>query len=89
MRKVKVYKYEKREEKSEKYPHGRTYFEKVQDGEGLFHVWGSDYEEFDAGPGNFTTAVIERADGKIETPPANMIEFIDPPPLSNAVRGSK
>jgi hypothetical protein len=80
MRKVKVYKYEKREEKNEEYPRGRTYFEKVEDGEGVFHTWGSDYEEFESGPGNYTTAVIERADGKIETPPAHMVEFILPNP---------
>ncbi|MEI3450523.1 MAG: hypothetical protein V8Q67_03420 [Blautia massiliensis (ex Durand et al. 2017)] len=23
-----------------------------------FHQWGSDYEEFEAAPGNFTTAIV-------------------------------
>lgn len=26
---------------------------------GYFHQWGSDYEEFEAAPGNFTTAIVD------------------------------
>ena len=62
MRRVKVWKYEK----------GVMLF----DGEATFHRWGCDYEEFENGPGNFTTAVIERDDGTVETPPANWIAFL-------------
>jgi hypothetical protein len=50
--------------------------EKVPDGQALFHQWGVDYEEFEAGAGNFSTAIVERSDGKIETPCADMIEFV-------------
>ncbi len=42
----------------------------------LFHDWGVNYEEFSEGPGNFTTAIVEREDGTIETPEASMVQFI-------------
>ena len=31
-------------------------------GEALFHQFGVDYEEFETGPGNFTTAIVEWLD---------------------------
>jgi hypothetical protein len=34
---------------------------------GLFHGWGVAYEEYHAGPGNYTTALIELADGRVVT----------------------
>jgi len=43
--------------------------------EGVFHQWGCDYEEFDSGPGNYTVAIVELADGKIETFHPNNITF--------------
>lgn len=43
---------------------------------GYFHQWGSDYEEFEAAPGNFTTAIVELPDGKVITPMANDIQFL-------------
>ena len=77
MRTVLIYKHERRErEKSNAHPYGGNYLEKVPDGEGLFHQWGIDYEEFDTGAGNFTTAIVERPNGEIVTPPANMIQFL-------------
>lgn len=33
---------------------------------GVFHQWGSAYEEFDTGPGNYTVAIIELDDGSIK-----------------------
>ena len=42
---------------------------------GLFHGWGSAYEEFDAGPGNFTIAIVELDDGQIETFIPELIKF--------------
>ena len=33
---------------------------------GLFHCWGSGYEEFENGPGNYTVAIVELDDGSIE-----------------------
>ena len=34
--------------------------------EGLFHQWGSKYEEFENGPGNYTVAIVEFPDGTVE-----------------------
>lgn len=69
MRKVKVFKHEKKS--------GDTFMSKVEDGEAVFHQWGMDYEEFDNGAGNFSTAIIERKDGTIENVFAEMIKFIE------------
>jgi hypothetical protein len=69
-RKVKVFKYEKTHKP------GKSYFDKVPDGEATFHAFGCDYEEFEEGPGNFSTAIIERKDGAIENVPVEMIKFI-------------
>lgn len=44
---------------------------------GLFHQWGNDYEEFESGPGNFTVAIVELPDGKIVTPVAREVHFLD------------
>lgn len=43
---------------------------------GYFHQWGSDYEEFETGPGNFTTAIIELPDGKVVIARASDIQFL-------------
>lgn len=52
----------------------------VEDGElfGMFHCWGSAFEEFEAGPGNYTVAIVEMPDGKIETIVAHRITFVEP-----------
>ena len=47
------------------------------DREGKFHGWGSDYEEFESGPGNYTVAIVELPDGKVETVPPYLIRFLD------------
>ena len=52
-------------------------FAKKEIGEGLFHGWGCDYEEFEAGPGNYSTAIIEKADGEVLNHPVELIRFID------------
>lgn len=44
---------------------------------GLFHGWGVEYEEFEAGPGNYSVAIIEMPDGTIETPLAKMVRFLE------------
>lgn len=44
---------------------------------GVFHCWGSDYEEFDVGGGTFTAAVIEFPDGTVELIRADMVRFTD------------
>lgn len=69
MRKVIVYKYEKAE--------GKMYYEKVASGEGMFHQFGCDYEEFESGAGNYSTAIVEMPDGSVENVPAEHIKFVD------------
>ena len=49
----------------------------VPQGEADFHGFGSCYEEFEGGPGNYTVAIIEWPDGKVDTVPADMIQFLD------------
>ena len=44
-----------------------------------FHQWGTDYEELETGPGQYSTAIIELPDGEVENIPADMIEFVDSP----------
>jgi hypothetical protein len=41
--------------------------------EGVFHGFSTDYEEFNSGIGNYTVAIIEWPDGKVETVRANLI----------------
>jgi hypothetical protein len=70
MRKVIFYRWERIKDNPSK-------FEKIIDGSGLFHQWGCDYEEFESGPGNFSTAIIELPDGSIKNIYAEMIEFVE------------
>lgn len=44
---------------------------------GFFHQWGVGYEEFEAGPGNFTTAIIELDDGRVVEAVPNTVKFLD------------
>ena len=44
---------------------------------GRYHCWGNNYEEFDGGPGVFTTAIIELEDGRIVSCPAETVQFLD------------
>lgn len=44
---------------------------------GRFHRWGVNYEEFETGPGNFTTAIIELADGSVVSCAAETVQFLD------------
>ncbi len=69
MREVLIFKYEKAD--------GKPHFDKVADGVGRFHEWGSNYEEFENGAGNFSTAIIERPDGTVENVPVELIKFTD------------
>ena len=43
--------------------------------DGLFHEFGNDYEEFESGAGNYTTAIIELKNGYIITPHISMVDF--------------
>lgn len=49
---------------------------------GRFHLWGSNYEEFETGPGNFTTAIIELDDGCVVSCPAETVKFLDRAPVN-------
>jgi len=50
---------------------------KENKGEATFHQFGLGYEEFEAGPGNYTTAILELDDGSVISVDAEMIRFID------------
>ena len=66
-RKVVVYEWEREG--------GNLYSKKVRIGEGIFHQFGVDYEEFETGPGNFTTAIVEMPDGEIKNIPVGLVVF--------------
>lgn len=72
MRKAQTYKYKK---------HDNPFaaWDKVKDGIGIFRQFGVNYEEFDNGPGNYTTAIVEMPDGTVKNIPVENIEFLDKP----------
>lgn len=72
MRKVQTYKYEK------PVPPSLTR-NKIRDKVGTFHQFGINYEEFDDGPGNFTTAIVEMPDGTVKNIPVENIKFLEKP----------
>jgi hypothetical protein len=51
-------------------------FHLVEKGEAIFHQFGCDYEEFDSGYANFTTAIVEWPNGKVENVPVERIRFL-------------
>lgn len=69
MRKVLVYKWEK--------VAGKSHYDKIKDFEGLFHQFGCDYEEFETGLGNFTTAIVEKRNGEVVNIEVALIKFLD------------
>ena len=44
---------------------------------GKFHCWGVAYEEFEAGPGNYSIYIVELESGKIITGSPEDVTFID------------
>lgn len=44
--------------------------------QGLFHQWGCTYEEFEAGPGNYSVAIVELPDGTIIMPYPTDLQFL-------------
>ena len=44
---------------------------------GRFHGWFPDFEEFEAGPGNYTVALIEQDDGTVVACPMGTVKFLD------------
>lgn len=69
LRPVSIQKYEKKP--------GDTHMSRVPDGTGLFHQFGVDFEPFEAGAGNYSTAIIEREDGTVINHPVELIKFED------------
>jgi hypothetical protein len=51
------------------------HFDRVEKGLAIFHEFGTDYEEFESGPGNFSTAIIQLPDGTIKNIPVEHIKF--------------
>ena len=49
----------------------------IERGEAMFHQFGVEYEEFESGPGNFSTAIIEWPDGTMGNVPVRHVRFID------------
>jgi len=56
------------------YKDGKYQEEKL--GIGTFIQYGCNYEEFESGPGNYTTAIIELDDGTVLNHPIEYIQFI-------------
>ena len=44
---------------------------------GKFHQWGSNYEEFENGAGNYSVAIVELPDGTVVMPVADDICFLE------------
>lgn len=68
MKQVQVFKWVKEE--------GATHYDKVFDEIGHFAQYGVDYEEFESGAGNFSTAIVEMHDGRVRNVPVEMIKFV-------------
>ncbi len=45
--------------------------------EGLFHCWGTDFVEFESGPGNYTIAIVELPGGRIVKSAPTDIRFLE------------
>jgi hypothetical protein len=71
MRNVEVYCWKTETDK------GRSYNKKVFSFNAKFHQFGVGYEEFEGGPGNYSTAIVELEDGSIQNVDVEMVEFKD------------
>lgn len=58
------------------FQHDRVTRQKVEIGEGIFVQYGVDYVEFENGPGNYTTAIVEMSDGTVWSGPVHLIKFV-------------
>lgn len=52
----------------------KTYQEQY---EAKFHQFGTDFEEFESGAGNFSVAIIEKDNGEVTSVPVHHIRFLD------------
>ena len=46
-------------------------------GEAIFHVFGTNYEQFENGAGIFSTAIVEWPDGTMSNVPVEHVRFLD------------
>jgi hypothetical protein len=60
---------------------GKNHYESCN---AVFHGFSTDYEEFDNGIGNYSVAIIEWPDGKVETVQADLIQFVNPTVIPNS-----
>ena len=63
-----------------KHEFGKNHYESCS---AVFHGFSTNYEEFDNGIGNYTVAIIEWPDGKVETVQADLIQFVNPTVIAN------
>lgn len=52
-------------------------WELVEKGEAVFHQFGCNFEQFESGAGNFSTAIIEWPDGRVENVEVERVRFLD------------
>lgn len=45
---------------------------------GLFHQWGTDFEEYENGAAQFSVGIVELEDGSVEMVPPERIHFLEP-----------
>ena len=68
-RKVEVYQYVKVPNESK--------LDRVYKCMATFHQFGVDYKEFETGPGNYSTAIVEYENGEVKNVPVELIKFIN------------
>lgn len=54
---------------------GGVRYHKVEFTNGSFHQFGSAYEEFESGPGNYSTSIVELEDGQVVEAVVSSIKF--------------
>lgn len=54
-----------------------SHWNKIEDGQGIFHKFGVDFTVGETGPGMFTTAIVEMADGEIRNLEVSLVRFDD------------
>lgn len=66
-------------------PPGAKHCEKMESGKGFFVQYGVDFEEFEYGPGCYTTAIVEMPDGTVKNLSVDMIRFDDASEIGMAI----
>ena len=56
---------------------GHSFFSKIVVGEGRFHQFGVDFQQFEEGGASFSSAIVEMPDGSVMNVPVDMIKFVD------------